>query len=83
MTAYQLAEIVGEPYSTIDHWSELGLLRFRVKGRTRLYPREENVFRCKRIRKLQNERFLLSNMRSILDREARSIFKEEAAAIRE
>ncbi len=67
VTATQLAEHVGEPYDSVDHWAGLGLLVFRRRGRTRHFPLNENLDRCKRIRDLQNEGHSLTTIKGMFN----------------
>ncbi len=64
--ARTLADMVKEPYDTIDHWAAFGLLVFRRRGRTRLFPIAENRSRCRRIREWQNDGHSLTTINGLL-----------------
>jgi len=66
VNAQQLAKLSGESYDAIDHWSEKGLLVFNRRGRRRLYPREPNVQRVKRIRAMQDKGHSLDGIKDNL-----------------
>ncbi len=68
VTAKKLAAATKEPYPTIDHWSSEGLLVYKRFGSKRLYPLEENVRRCKRIRELQAEELSLKLIKKELSK---------------
>lgn len=71
VTARELAELADVPYSTIDHWTDKGLLDFqRLDGRTRVYPEEENLRRCRFIKKMQrrSEGFSLASIKGMIGR---------------
>lgn len=55
ITGAELADRVNEPYSTIDYWSKMGLLKFVRRGNKRLYDPEAACNRCETIRQRQNE----------------------------
>ncbi len=59
ITAKALATLVKETYHTIDHWTSMGLLKPRIKGRTRYYEKEHSMVICKKIRELQNRKMPL------------------------
>lgn len=70
VTAKELSHRSGLAYSTIDHWSERGLLKFqRLNGRTRVYELEENLLRCRFIVKMQSrqEGCSLSSVREMIE----------------
>lgn len=66
VTAHALAQLVSEPYHTIDHWAARELLVFRRRGRARQFPLAENRRRCERIRFLQNEGHSLTTIKGLL-----------------
>ena len=66
VTAKQLSTLVEETYDTIDHWADRGLLPYTKKGRIRHFPRAESIYRCKKIRQLQNKDFNLAAIRDVL-----------------
>ncbi len=68
ITAKELAELAGEKYHTIDHWTSMGLLKPRIKGRTRYYEKEKSVIICKKIRELQNQRMQLELIAKEIDK---------------
>lgn len=72
VSARQLADAAKEPYNTIDHWSGENLLSVSRKGRTRKYPLEENLKRCKQIRELQDRGYSLAAIREHFDKENKS-----------
>ncbi len=58
VTAKELADLTGETYFTIDHWTDMRLLRAkRIHGRKRYYDKQESTKRCKKIRELQNQKY--------------------------
>lgn len=63
VTSRQLAELSDESYTTIDHWADMGLLRYMRRGRNRVYDRDLNLRLCRRIRELQQEDKSLSVIR--------------------
>ena len=64
-----IAELVGEPYSTIDYWSKMGLLLYERKGNKRLYVAPEAQARCDRIRQRQNSGLNLAAIKEELGKE--------------
>lgn len=63
----RLADLANEPYSTIDHWSDLGLLPFTYRGRRRLYDRASALHRCQVIRRMQEQGMNLAGIRIVLE----------------
>lgn len=63
----ELAEYAAEPYSTIDHWADFGLLVFAYRGRRRVFDRALNLARCARIRALQEKGMNLAAIRALLE----------------
>lgn len=64
----ELAALVDEPISTLNHWASVGILRVAQRhGRKRLFDQTDSVRRCKAIRKMQNENLPLDYIRSKLD----------------
>lgn len=58
ITAKALADITGETYHTIDHWTDMRLLKVkRIHGRKRYYDKQDSIKRCKKIRELQNQKY--------------------------
>lgn len=58
ITAKELANMTGETYHTIDHWTDMRLLKVkRIRGRKRYYDKQESIRRCKKIRDLQNQKY--------------------------
>lgn len=66
VTAQELAEMVDEPYSTIDHWTRAGVLPCERRGRTRLYDPKTSAKRCRQARQLQNDGHSLVTIRQML-----------------
>ena len=66
VSAQELARRVGEPYDTVDHWAGEGLLPYRRRGRTRLFPVNENLKRCRKIRELQDSGHSLVTIKGML-----------------
>jgi DNA-binding transcriptional MerR regulator len=66
-----LAEMTGEPYSTIDHWTDVGLVPCIRRGRRRLYDPAVAVVRCERIRELQQDGMSLATMRTEFEADRR------------
>lgn len=66
ITALELAELSQEPYTTIDHWSELGLLRFNRRGRRRKYEATSSLERCRKIRSMQEQGMNLVSIKKVL-----------------
>jgi DNA-binding transcriptional MerR regulator len=66
VSANFLADRVGEPYTTIDHWSDMDLLVFTRRGNRRLYDLELNVRLCREIRELQEAGMNLMTIRNQL-----------------
>jgi len=65
LSAQDVAKLTGESYSTIDHWTNAGILICKRRGRTRYYAKE-SMKRCSEIRKLQNEGHSLVTIRQLL-----------------
>ncbi|MBI5676840.1 MAG: MerR family transcriptional regulator [Nitrospirae bacterium] len=59
ISAKTLSTLVKETYHTIDHWTSMGLLKPKIKGRTRYYEKENSMVICNRIRELQNRKMPL------------------------
>ena len=70
ITGADLASRVGEPYTTIDYWSKMGLLEFQRRGNRRLYEPIVCEERCGAIRRLQNDGLNLVAIRQELERTA-------------
>jgi DNA-binding transcriptional MerR regulator len=69
ITAKELARLTGETYHTIDHWTDMRILKVkRIHGRKRYYDREESTKRCKKIRELQNQKYGLELIGRELER---------------
>jgi DNA-binding transcriptional MerR regulator len=58
-----LAQLTGEPLSTIDHWADMGLLEFRKWGHRRLFDPALNADRCREIRAMQQSGMTLTMIR--------------------
>jgi DNA-binding transcriptional MerR regulator len=67
ITAQELADLVGESYHAIDHWTKASLLVPKRRGRTRLYEPKESAERCRRIRSLQEEGHNLLTIKGFLN----------------
>jgi DNA-binding transcriptional MerR regulator len=53
VSAEELARLAGEPYNTIDYWTERKALICKRVGRRRLFNRKINLSRIKFIRQRQ------------------------------
>lgn len=65
----QLAALVGEPESTIDYWTKMGLLTSTRQGNARYYDPDLNADRCRHIRQRKNDGFNLAAIKREIDRQ--------------
>jgi DNA-binding transcriptional MerR regulator len=71
VSSRELARVSGEPYDTIDYWSERGVLLFRRHGRRRLYSLKANLARVKLVRERQDRGHSIEGIRDELRRHSK------------
>jgi DNA-binding transcriptional MerR regulator len=61
LTPRELAALTGLRKSTINFWSDIGLLKYKQGGPRlmRRYPEKENLERVEKIRELKNKRLTI------------------------
>lgn len=67
ITGSELADLAGEPYTTVDYWSKMGVLEFVKRGNRRLYDPQTAGVRCEEIRRRQNDGLNLMAIKQELD----------------
>ena len=72
LTPRELAALTGLRKSTINFWSDIGLLKYRQDGPRlmRRYPEKENFERVKKIRELKSKRLTIPEIIEIMNRES-------------
>lgn len=71
LTPRELAAVTGLRKSTINFWSDIGLLKYKQDGPRlmRRYPEKENLARIEKIRELKNKRLTIPEIIEVMNKD--------------